>query len=273
MKAAIESGKYWDRAWSLVDGCTKVSPGCEHCWLDRMHRLRGVEPGTVKFQNDRLKAPLKRKKPTIYSIWSDLLHEEVPINCLEDALAVITQCPQHQFLLLTKREDRLKLLTKDRLRISRTDTWPINNLWLGVTAENQEQADKRIPELLRTPAAHRFVSIEPMLGEVDLNSVMGMLYPFPTGWQKLDWVVAGAETGPKRRPCKIEWIRSIRDQCQAAGVPLWIKGISGAICEQKCGYGIYSDHCWNCKLKNKVSHDMAEWPEELRIRQRPEMKP
>ncbi|MDD4986680.1 MAG: DUF5131 family protein, partial [Dehalococcoidales bacterium] len=159
--------------------------------------------------------------------------------------------------------------------LGRPDVSPLQNIWLGVTAENQEQADKRIPLLLQTPAAHRFVSIEPMLGTVDLEQYLiqwqcpeckewnyGSSFCDACGmdqWENLDdaknrgldWVIVGCETGPGRRLMSLDWVRSIRDQCQAAGVPLWIKGLQDAL------------------VNGKVIDDMAEWPEDLRIRQLP----
>lgn len=131
------------KVWNPVTGCTKVSPGCEHCYAERMaKRLRGRygypahEPFRVTLHPDKLEEPLHWKKPQRVFVcsMSDPFHEEVSITFLERMLAVITNCPQHTFMMLTKRPERLGIMTSDRLRISRTDTWPIHNLWLGVTA-------------------------------------------------------------------------------------------------------------------------------------------
>jgi protein gp37 len=181
--------------------------------------------GPVTIRPERLDAPLRRKKPTVWAIWNDLFHEDVPVNFLEDTLATITLCPQHTFLILTKRAQRLNLMTRDRLRVSRTDTWPIKNLWLGVTVCNQEEADEKIPILLKIPAAHRWVSIEPMLGQIDLDQTCPGK-PVENGWcwrEGLDCVVLGGESGPKARPLHPDWARSVRDQCQAAKVPFFFK--------------------------------------------------
>lgn len=129
--------------------------------------------------------------------------------------------------------------------------WADASWWLGITAENQKAADERIPILLQIPAAVRFVILEPLLSPVDLKLVddYDPIGGLRTNADMLDWVIAGCESGPKRRPAKLKWLRDIRDQCQEAGVPLFIKQI---------------------EVSGKVSHNMNEWPEDLRIRQFPE---
>lgn len=163
---------------------------------------------------------------------------------------VIYRASQHTFMVLTKRPERMQhyFLSDRSNRIGPVDSYPPKNLWLGVTAENQEMADKRIPILLQTPAANRFVSVEPMLGPVDLTQIVtGDREAFDgpstldslagtewgalagctnTGFNRLDWVICGSESGPGRRPCDIEWVRSLRDQCVAAGVPFFLKQMS-----------------------------------------------
>jgi len=332
---AIETGKYWDRAWSLVEGCTKVSPGCDHCWLQGMnHRFH--REGPVTFRADRLELPLHVKKPTTWAIWSDLFHESVDWNDIYKTYIIMASCPQHTFMVLTKRPERAaKVLPDVVFHLSRNGLSMPTNVYLGVTAENQEQADKRIPLLLQTPAAHRFLSIEPLLSPIDLTAsypddyyhctscghhgidsvqrecincggrsenpdngncsvcdtgTMAEICPecegndyktsnayalvgsFVKEYRMLpgiDWVIVGCETGPKRRPCNLEWIRAIRDQCKAAGVPLWVKGIEAPrMCGAYIG-GTFLQHT-NAIGPVHVSHDMAEWPEDLRIRQMPE---
>jgi len=220
-------GKYWDRAWSLVDGCTPVSEACDNCWLDRPHRLRGIEPGSVTFREDRLDIPLKRKIPTVYAIWSDLFHISME------------KCPQHTFLILTKRPELAKEFA---FEMSTSDEsvgifpWRVfrdnDNIWLGTTAENQRAADERIPLLLETPAAHHFVSIEPMLGPVDLFDVDGEIsegmsrinpkeISFPG--ELIDLVILGGESGTGARPMQPDWARKIRDDCKQLGIPFFFK--------------------------------------------------
>lgn len=237
--------EYCTKVWSPVTGCTHSgSPGCDHCWaaamVKRFPPLHGLKLGDTKWENlpfseirfhpHRLDEPLRWRKPQRVFVCSmgDLFHPEVSVTWLESVLAVITRCPQHTFMILSKRPERFLLLTEDRLRISRTDTWPIRNLWLGVSVENQQTADERIPILLKTPAAMRFVSVEPMLGPVDLREVSTFGVSSAAGNKLsdcLNWVICGSESGPNRRPCSPDWIKSLRDQCVATGVPFFLKQI------------------------------------------------
>jgi protein gp37 len=241
----MNSGRYWDKPWSLIDGCTPVSEGCDNCWSRTMAERFHKWPGKVTPRYDRLEIPLKVKKPTVWALWNDLFHEDVPEEFIIAAVDIMRKSPRHTFLVLTKRSERMADFVK-RVRFDgygNGQTWiashedapgyrilggngctGIDNVWLGVTAENQELADKRIPILLQTPAAHRFVSIEPMLELVDFEEVpVGMLGPLRKVNPKVDWVILGGETGPHARPCHPDWVRIVRDQCQAAGVPFWFK--------------------------------------------------
>ena len=178
----------------------------------------------------------------------DLFHEDVPTTFIDQVLEIIASCPQHTFLALTKRpenpEHKIYGTTTDNPFRQLGGGDYLANLWLGVTAENQPRADERIPILLQTPAAERFVSVEPMLGPVDLNKY---LYPQRlcdghSAWQRrdedcprrpgLDWVICGGETGPGARPIHPDWVRSLRDQCQDAGVA-FLHEANGKRMEQK----------------------------------------
>jgi protein gp37 len=235
----INEGRWWDRPWSLVEGCTRCSPGCDNCWALAMERrfrkpASGPRPRVVdvleageaeacaaRFNYDRLAVPLHRRKPTAWAVWNDLFHEDVPINAWEAAFSIMARCPQHIFLVLTKRADRLKLLTTDRLRCCPAGTlWPLPNLWLGVTACNQAEADAKIPKLLAAPAAVRFLSIEPMLGTIELPQHDQSMGP---SFSPFDWIVCGAETGAGARPMNPDWARILRDQCLDTGVPFFLK--------------------------------------------------
>jgi len=225
-------GLWWDRAWSLVDGCTPVSEGCAHCWSASMARRFGRDFSEVTPRWDRLELPLKVKKPTVWAVWNDLFHEGAPPSFIEASIKVMRNCKHHLFLVLTKRPKRAMFVLRE---LDLPDS-----LWLGVTAENQKQANKRILVLLRIPAAKRFVSVEPMLGRVGLaklplvngygygwaNPLEGT-HPNLTGHGKrgrgLDWVICGAETGPGKRPMDLQWARDLWEQCRAAGVPFWFK--------------------------------------------------
>ncbi len=223
------------RTWNPVTGCSKISPGCQNCYAERMSkRLAGRfgypkdEPFRVTLHPERLEEPLRWRKPQMVFVCSmgDLFHEDVPFEFVEEVRAVMVRCPQHTFQLLTKRSERMLEFARwmaDGDHIS-TAEWP-RNVWLGVTAENQEQADKRIPVLLQIPAAVRFVSVEPMLGPIDLYSylIIGTDQPGSIMRNGLDQVICGGETGPKARPMHPDWARILRDQCQSAGVPFFFK--------------------------------------------------
>jgi protein gp37 len=251
--------KYWDRAWSLVEGCTPCSPGCDHCWLAGMkHRFEygecsdewtftnrdGGFKGRIYTCAHRLDIPLRRKKPTVWAIWSDLFHEDVPLSFIDDALEVMAACPQHTFLILTKRahliEHKLYGQEKDyhMRELGGGDYLP--NVWIGVTVCNQEEADIKIPQLLHSGwHGKRFLSIEPMLGPIErlFNSYaiileQGVFFSVSTYARIVDAVIFGGETGPGARPMHPDWVRSVRDQCAAVGVPFLFKG-----------WGAWAPHC------------------------------
>ncbi|SMC64085.1 DUF5131 family protein [Sporomusa malonica] len=228
-KSKIE---WTDKVWNPVTGCSKISPGCDNCYAERMSKRFAETWGLsadnyfdVKFHPDRLLDPIKWRKPSKIFVCSmaDLFHDKVLFKQIADVFKIMADCPQHTFLLLTKRPDSMKDFFDYVKPVGRD--WPLPNVWLGVTAENQEQADKRIPILLQIPAAVRFVSVEPMLGPVDLQyyfddyAMNELIHRSVT----LDWVICGGESGPKARPMHPEWARSLRDQCQSAGVPYFFK--------------------------------------------------
>lgn len=167
-----DQGRWWDFGWQLIEGCTKISPACKNCWSLEKEKRFGI-PKEVIFHPERLDRPLKRKKPASYAIWNDLFHEDVSDGNITSTLEVIQKCPQHIFILLTKRPERaLKYFTRlsnvMKNGVCNINFLPFNNIWLGVTAENQETANKRIPILLEIPAVKRFVSIEPCLSSINL---------------------------------------------------------------------------------------------------------
>ena len=218
----------WTEAtWNPVTGCTPISEGCEHCYAKRMAtRLRGRcgypagAPFLVKVHPDRYNEPFgwrKSKKIFVCSM-GDLFHEYVPFPWINEVFSVIQRCAHHRFMVLTKRPERMRNYISKVLQVR---GWPESdipfpNVWMGITAETQRRADERIPVLLEIPAARRFVSVEPMLGPVDLSQWLGR-----SGG--LDWVICGGETGPGARPVHPDWVRSLRDQCQIAGVPFFFK--------------------------------------------------
>ena len=247
----IGRGLWWDRAWTLVEGCTKISPGCDNCWAEReawrkSHQKnekirrryeglveKGKWTGRIRMMEGNIFYPMTISRPTVFAIWNDLFHEAVKFTFIDQVFDVIyATYKRHLFLILTKRPHIA-------LKYFQTRQYAHCPVWLGVTAENQEQADKRISVLLQIPAAKRFVSIEPMLGEIDINHFLGraaykcaacgLKYGHDrdiggTGCRGIDWVICGGETGPNARPMHPDWVRSVRDQCQGAGVPFFFKG-------------------------------------------------
>jgi len=214
----ISKGRYWDKPWSLVSSCTRCSEGCRSCWSLAMEKRfhKGIE-GTIITHPERLMIPYRRRKPTTYSLWNDWGHESVTDHFRLLAVQTARDLPRHTFLVLTKRPKKA------------ADFWinydggsPPTNWWSGLTICNQQEADEKIPIFLQVPG-RKFFSIEPMLGEIDL------LYPAFDGSEsfsamgRIDAVILGGETGPGARPLHPDWVRSVRDQCQNAGVPFFFK--------------------------------------------------
>ena len=202
----------WTEAtWNPVTGCTKVSPGCAHCYAETFaERFRGVagHPYEMGFdltlRPERLNQPLRWKRPrTIFvNSMSDLFHEDVDVSFIRSVFDVMTAASWHKFQVLTKRSERAAELAPNLL-------WP-ENVWMGVSVENQRWTS-RIDDLRRVPAAVRFLSCEPLLGPLDLDL------------DDVHWVIAGGESGPRARPMRPEWALAVRDQCVAASVPFFFK--------------------------------------------------
>ncbi len=207
-RTAIE----WTEAtWNPVTGCTKVSPGCAHCYAETFaERFRGVaghpyEQGfDLQLRPERLEQPLLWRQPrTIFvNSMSDLFHEEIPAWYLREVFKVMRRASWHTFQILTKRSERL-------VEVARRWRWP-ENVWMGVSVENQRWA-RRVDDLRSVDAKVRFLSCEPLLGPLRLNL------------RGIHWVIVGGESGPKARPMSSEWARDIRQQCEAAGVPFFFK--------------------------------------------------
>ena len=225
--------EWCEETWNPVTGCTAVSAGCEHCYAKRMaNRLRGRygypqdEPFKVTLHPGRLDKPLHWKKPRHIFVCSmgDLFHRDVPFEFIDRVWTIMLRSPDHTFLVLTKRPERMMEFWEELGCYY--DDGVLPNLWLGVSVENQKTADERIPILLQIPAAVRFVSVEPMLGPVDLIDHLpdwdmpGDSPEYTTG---LDWVICGGESGPGARPMHPDWARQLRDDCVAAGVPFFFK--------------------------------------------------
>lgn len=291
-----KTGISWtDATWNPVVGCTKVSAGCDNCYAIRTaHRMTanpnplvsqayagteagGEWTGKVNLLTDRLDQPLRWRKPRriFVNAQSDLFHKDVPDEFIARVFAVMALTPRHTYQVLTKRHGRMRsLLRSDNFRPAVEDAmrgivaayrterawyaaWPLPNLWLGVSVEDQSTADLRIPALLDTPAAVRWISAEPLLGPVDLRDYVDRWHEDDGGtcdWghcdraavavrrdfthgdpryvsmlpvcelhRGIDWVVVGGESGPGARPMHPEWARTLRDQCAATGVPYFFK--------------------------------------------------
>ncbi|GAB7387392.1 phage Gp37/Gp68 family protein [Bacillaceae bacterium] len=276
-KSKIE---WCDATWNPVSGCSKVSEGCRNCYAERLsHRYKWTEKPwsaqnageNVKLHPERLDQPLRWRRPRkiFVNSMSDLFHEAVPFEFIDKVFAVMASANQHIFQILTKRPERMREYILSRAEAKNREgiaawmgtgfvypaqvgnerrasemPWPLSNVWLGVSVENQKAADERIPLLLETPAAVRFLSCEPLLGPVDLRCVTvakwnegGEFLDSLTGehwlrdgfekeldhFPKISWCIVGGESGPGSRPMHPDWVRSIRDQCQAAGVPFFFK--------------------------------------------------
>jgi len=222
--------EWTDFTWSPVAGCTKVSAGCAHCYAERMAtRLAGragypaQHPFAVTLHPDRLDEPLHWRKPRRIFVcsMSDLFHPEVPDEFIFRVWQTIAATPWHTYMILTKRPERMAA----RVPVFCGAQWVAPNLWLGTSIEDQATADERIPHLLRCPAAVRFISYEPALGPVDFGDNLVYICG-PTCTEAglgINWVIAGGESGPNARPAHPDWFRSVRNQCQAAGVPFFFK--------------------------------------------------
>lgn len=241
--------EWTDATWNPIVGCSIVSPGCTNCYAMSMAaRIEKMQPGshyagTTKTVNGNhvwtgklalapdhiLTAPLRRKKPRRIFVNSmgDLFHESVPEHWIDLVFAIMALSPQHTFQCLTKRSKHMREYMTggwqsrigaimDEIKPVEIGKWGfvaehLDNCWLGVSAEDQARADERVPDLLDTPAAVRFVSYEPALGPLTLGSF------------KPDWVIMGSESGRNARPARVEWFQSMRDQCLAAGIPFFLK--------------------------------------------------
>lgn len=209
--------------WNPVTGCSQVSEGCQNCYAKRMaQRLKGRfgypedEPFRVTFHFNRLSQPHRWKNPRRIFVCSmgDLFHDDVKFIAYRDISFQLYSNKQHIFLLLTKRPERMAQIVNEVFRYYYPADWPFPNVYLGVTAENQQRWDER-RFFLNIPAAKHFVSLEPLLGPMDLDLAEPQT--------KIDWVIVGGESGPGARPMHPDWVRSVRDQCVGAEVPFFFK--------------------------------------------------
>ena len=215
--------EWTDATWNPITGCTKISPGCKHCYAERMSaRLKAM--GNPSYENGfeltlhdhLLERPLEWKKPQMIFVnsMSDLFHEDVPIEFIQKVFKVMRKADWHIFQVLTKRSTRL-------LEIHNQFEWP-TNVWMGVSVENSKYKF-RISDLGKTTAKTKFLSLEPLIGSLGRLNL-----------KKMDWVIVGGESGPGARPLKKEWVTDIRDQCLKKDVPFFFKQWGG-INKKKAG--------------------------------------
>jgi protein gp37 len=205
-----------------VRGCTKISAGCKNCYAERFaERFRGVaghpfEQGfSIRLVPEKLAEPLKWREPRMIFVnsMSDLFHDKVPDEYIEQVVRVMILARWHTFQVLTKRGDRLKNMLRGPLKFAAD----AKNIWWGVSVENKRDGVPRIRQLQSAPAAVRFLSVEPLLEDVGKLNLKG-----------ISWVIVGGESGPHSRPMKEEWVTSVREQCEASGVAFFFKQWGGA---------------------------------------------
>lgn len=242
---SIGTGIEWTEAtWNPVTGCDWVSPGCDHCYARTLaKRMKAM--GNVRYQNDgydralkittpgfgvtlhpdKVQEPRRWAKPRVVFVnsMSDLFHDSVDDDFILAVWNTMRETPQHTYQVLTKRPRRM--LHWVARQVARG--YPIlPNVWLGTSVENQEWARKRVPLLVQTPAAVRFLSCEPLIGPIDLSSLLSTELIAP-GECSLKWVIVGGESGPKARAVQPEWVRALRDQCVELQIPFFFKQWGG----------------------------------------------
>lgn len=243
--------------------------------------------GQVELIESQLEIPLRWRKPRriFVNSMSDTFHERIPEEAIDQIFAVMARRPQHTFIVCTKRASQAGCYGRSKFghfvheyqavparTVSRI--WPLRNVILLASVEDQQRADERIPELLATPAAVRGISLEPMLGPVDLRRWLhwptdSFSIPVPMSGMRLDWVIVGGESGPGARPCNVEWIRDVVRQCREAGCPCFVKQLGAR------PVGWWSNELGpainRSTFRDRAGADPAEWPEDLRVREWPEV--
>lgn len=319
LSMGITSIEWTDRTWNPTRGCSRVSPGCVHCYAESLagrYSAYGAKPdspfagfvtkvnghaswtGKVELVESMLDTPLHWRKPcrVFVNSMSDLFHEDLPDEAIDRVFAVMALCPQHTFQILTKRPERMmRYFTENhgheaRRRVqdilaptgNRTspeadklfDNWPLPNVWLGVSVEDQQRKE-RIDMLRQTPAAVRFLSIEPLIEDIGVLDLSG-----------ISWVIIGGESGPGSRPFQVEWAKQTIEQCAAAKVacfvkqfgakpvadePLDGKSFEGRNLVYACQgiKGADGQNLYTLLLDNKKGGDWDEWPEWARVREFP----
>jgi len=256
-----------DMTWNPVSGCSKVSPGCKFCYAETIHNRFHKQLGefnTITLHPEKLDEPLRYKKPKriFVNSMSDLFHEDVPFEFIQAVFSVMSDVDQHTYMVLTKRPERMLEFYTWQSRQHGLPWQASDNVWIGVSVENQKQADYRIPELLKVPATVHFLSCEPLLGRIDLhhlhyddiaeidclNGTHGVNRPHGGTNQKIKWVIAGGESGHHARPVHPDWLIDIKNQCATAGVPFFFKQWGEWLPIDHCD----DDHYWSSKKSCEV---------------------
>ena len=314
--SAIE---WTDATWNPVRGCTAISPGCAHCYAETFsERFRGVKDHPYEQGFDLRLVPAKVREPLSWTrprrvfvnSMSDLFQDGVPETFILDIYSTMQEVHWHTYQVLTKRHERARDVLRwvERKFADAGQAFPLPNVWQGVSVENQEWADERIPVLMQTPAAKRFISAEPLLGPIDIVGQLvgpcarcgmsdlecaalrseaggddGACCPLCRHHNSLDWVIVGGESGAGARPFDVAWARDIVKQCRGAYVPVFVKQFGarpydGAAAEPTGNFRTDPDtgrRQYQVKmnalgLRHKKGGDMGEWPDDLRVREFPE---
>lgn len=275
-----DGGIAWtDQTWNPIRGCSRVSEGCRNCYAETVaarfngpgqayeglaRRAANGEArwtGKIRIVDEHLEDPLRWRRPrrVFVNSMSDLFHEDVPDEVIDKVFNVMFLATTHTFQVLTKRPERMLAYIMAR----ELANYPIGNVWLGVSVEDQAATDARIPLLLKTPAAVRFLSVEPLLAPVDLSR-------FLPGWGEgamLHWVIVGGESGAGAREMNLTWARSIVAQCKASGVACFMKqmGARPQVTFLRNG----EEATVRVRFADRAGSDPDEWPPDLRVREFP----
>ena len=216
-------GKYWDEGKNVIERCTRVSRGCHNCRALAMDRRfhSNEDPNQITLHMDRLEKAVRRRKPTVYAIWNDLFHPDVPDEFIKLAVyrmgrSTYLESPLHKYLVLTKRPKRMVgLFKKHELWLSKIHR-DMGNIYFGTSCEDQATFDERVPHLLNMPTENRFISLEPLLGFIYLRDALE---------KGISQVIVGCESGGNRRRCSRWNIKNVVDVCHARQIPCFVKQV------------------------------------------------
>jgi len=288
--------QWCDETWNPIVGCSRISEGCQNCYAAtaaksarlqqfNQYKLVGNWDGSVQFVESQLLKPLGWKQPKKIFVCSmaDIFHKSVPDEWVDKMLAIAALCPQHTFQILTKRPARMMAyfshpdrLTEINFQISkilkepfeiyqsRLLKLPLPNVWLGVSVENQLAANTRIKFLTQTPAAVRFLSCEPLLERLNLSK--WVFDRSETDITPIDWVIVGGESGSGSRPCHLNWIRSIVDQCYQSNTPVFVKQLGSNAIDSVPINGGQAQH--QIKTSDRKGSDISQFTD-INFRQFP----